>query len=96
MTRSILAAIAGQDAPLAPGCNSRGRLPLDLDSHECRFPLHGAGADTRFCAVEIAPGEWMPGRDGGSYCRYHRLLATGRGTEGERTAHRALERRGAR
>jgi len=90
--RSVAAAIAGQDAPTAPGCNSLGRVLADLSSHQCRFPLRGEGAAMRFCAVEIAPGEWMPGASGGSYCRFHRRVVVGRGTEGERTAHRALEK----
>jgi len=90
--RSLAAALAGQDAPLAPGCNSLGRVLADLDSHECRFPLRGEGAAMRFCAVEIAPGDWMPGRSGGNYCRFHRQFVFGRGTEAERSAHRALEK----
>jgi len=88
--RTLAAALAGQDAPLAPGCNSLGRVLADLSSHECRFPLRGEGAATRFCAVEIAPGEWMPGASGGMYCRHHRLVVVGRGTEGERAALRVL------
>lgn len=92
MMRTLAAALAGQDAPLAPGCNSLGRVLADLSSHECRFPLRGEGAATRFCAVEIAPGEWMPGASGGSYCRFHRGVVFGRGTEGERTAHRVMEK----
>lgn len=78
----------------APRCNSRGRLLVDLNSHECRFPLHGAGADARFCAVEISSADWRPGFSGGSYCRFHRNIARGVGTEGERTAPRVLERFG--
>lgn len=92
MSRS--AAIAGIAAP--GSCNSIGRLLVDLRSHECRFPLHGEGLATRFCAVEISPGEWQPGTAGGSYCRFHRRLAAGRGTEGERTALRVLEKAAAR
>lgn len=74
------------------GCNSLGLVLVDLDSRQCRFPLHGEGAAMRFCAVEIGPGEWLPGAVGGSYCQHHRLVTRGRGTEGERTAHRVLER----
>jgi hypothetical protein len=90
--RTLAEAIAGQFAPLASSCNSLGRILVDLDSHQCRFPLRGEGAATRFCAVEIAPDEWLPGKSGGSYCRHHRLIAAGRGTESERTAHRVLEK----
>lgn len=92
--RTVTEAIAGIDAPRTEGCKSLGRLLLDLDSHQCRFPLHGSGAETRFCAVEIPTGDWMPGFSGGSYCRFHRQLTQGRGTEGERTAERVLERLG--
>lgn len=92
MMRPIADAIAGVDPPLAPGGNSRGRLLADLERRQCRFPLRGAGAAMRFCAIEIAPDEWMPGRSGGSYCRFHRQIIVGQGTEGERSAHRVLER----
>jgi hypothetical protein len=90
--RTVAEAIAGQNAPTVQGCNSLGRLLVDLTSHQCRFPLRGEGVSMRFCAVEIAPDEWMPGQSGGSYCRFHRLITTGRGAESERTAHRALEK----
>lgn len=90
--RTIDAAIAGLCTPRAPGCNSLGRKLVDLDSHECRFPLHGEGAGIRFCAVEIAPADWMPGFSGGSYCTFHRQLSRGRGTEAERSAPRVLQR----
>lgn len=69
-----------------------GKTLADIGSHECRFPLHGEGAATRFCAVEISPGEWLPGMSGGTYCRFHRTLSVGRGTPAERAAHRVLER----
>jgi len=92
--RSVAAMLAGIDAPLAPGCNSLGRRLTDLSSHQCRFPLRGEGAATRFCAVEIAPDEWLPGKSGGSYCRFHRNVSTSRGTESERAAPSVLERLG--
>lgn len=58
-------------------CRSRGLRMVDLASHQCRFPLHGDGEDMRFCAVEIAPAEWLPGLSLGSYCRFHRNVARG-------------------
>lgn len=93
--RSIADAIAGIDAPMAPVCNSLGRLVADLESHQCRFPLHGQRATTRFCAVEISPSDWQPGKPGGCYCRFHRQLSQGCGTESERSAGRLLKKYGA-
>lgn len=90
--RTTAQAIAGQCAPTVSGTFSAGRKLADLSSHECRFPLHGSGAEMRFCAVEIAPGDWLPGFSGGSYCRFHKLVSVGRVTEAERSAHRSLER----
>jgi hypothetical protein len=58
----------------APECRSRGRLLTDLDSHQCRFPIVGEGVGARFCAVEIAVGEWLPGFPMGSYCQFHRTV----------------------
>lgn len=75
-------------------CNSLGRTLNDLDSHQCRFPPRGEGVATCFCAIEIAPADWMPGFSGGSYCTFHRQLSRGRGTEAERSAVRVLERVG--
>jgi hypothetical protein len=90
--RTVDDMLAGRETPTAPDCNSLGRLLADLDSHQCRFPLRGEGIATRFCAVEIAPADWMPGLAGHSYCTFHRRLSVGRGTEAERTAPRVLER----
>lgn len=90
--RTIDAAITGLCTPRAPGCNSLGRVLLDLDTHQCRFPLHGEGAAMRFCAVEISPADWMPGLAGHSYCTFHRRLSVGRGTEAECSAPRVLEK----
>jgi hypothetical protein len=72
--RSIEDAIRGLNPPLAPKCNSLGRVLADMDNHQCRFPLSGTGEATRFCAVEISPGDWKPGEAGGCYCRTHRLV----------------------
>lgn len=69
--------IAGRNAPLAPGCNSFGRSMLELTSHQCRFPLRGSGAATRFCAVEVPVGHWLPGQNLGSYCGFHRDFLRG-------------------
>ena len=74
--RTIAEAIAGTAAPLAPGCNSLGLLLADLRSHQCRFPLDGQGEGTRFCAVEVWVGDWKPGKSGGCYCQFHRVVTT--------------------
>ncbi|RWF66870.1 hypothetical protein [Mesorhizobium sp.] len=92
--RSVADMLAGIDPPLAPGCNSLGRLLADLDSHQCRFPLRGEAALTRFCAVEVSAADWLPGFSGGSYCTFHRRISEGRGTDAERAASRVLERLG--
>jgi hypothetical protein len=90
--RSVLDMIAGRDAPTANGHNGAGRLLVDLDSHQCRFPLHGDGAGTRFCAAEVSDADWLPGFAGRCYCTFHRRLSEGRGTEAERAAPRVLQR----
>ena len=72
--RSVEDMIALRNPPLAPGCNSIGRHLVDLDSHQCRFPVGGDAGGTRFCAVEISPGEWLPGKVNGCYCRFHRAF----------------------
>jgi hypothetical protein len=52
---------------------------LDLAYGHCRFPIGEAcGADTLFCGAAKAPA--------GSYCAYHRAVATGQGTLSERAA----------
>ncbi len=44
-----------------------GRMLLELERHQCRWPLDMAGPFLRFCA-EPVPGE-------GSWCPKHRRLA---------------------
>lgn len=92
--RTVAEMIDGRAAPTVSGCFSAGLKLVDLSSHECRFPLHGNGAEMRFCAVEVPPGDWMPGFSGGSYCRFHKLISVGRGTEAERRAPGVLARVG--
>lgn len=82
--------IAGRDAPQAKA--GRGRILIDLDSHQCRFPLRGEGAAMRFCAEPVSEIDWLPGFSGRCYCTFHRRLSEGRGTEAERAAPRVLER----
>lgn len=90
--RTVHDMIAGRDAPQAGGKTDLSRILVDLESHQCRFPLRGEGAATRFCAAEVSEAEWLPGFAGRSYCSFHRRLSEGRGTPAERAAPRVLER----
>jgi hypothetical protein len=90
--RTVADMLAGVDAPMPKGCKGLGRILADLDSHQCRFPLRGDGAATRFCAAEVSESDWLPGFAGRSYCTFHRSLSEGRGTPAERAATRVLER----
>ncbi|MCA0025501.1 hypothetical protein LB562_13515 [Mesorhizobium sp. B263B1A] len=92
MMRTVLDMIAGRDAPQPAGKPGIGRILADLDSHQCRFPLQGDGAATRFCAAGVSEADWLPGFPGRCYCTFHRSLSVGRGTEAERAAPRVLER----
>lgn len=52
---------------------------LQMKDRQCRYPLLGVGAQTRFCAVEITTERWAGGRSGDRYCDVHRALcSTGR------------------
>lgn len=57
---------------------------LEMGSKECRWPVEGDKAMTRFCCHEV-----MEGR---SYCQFHHNLSRGSGTLSERAAHRDLKR----
>lgn len=69
--RTIDDAIAGRNAPVAPGASPLGRLLADLDWRDCRFPLRGDGAATRFCGAPAAADS--------RYCGYHHTLCHGAG-----------------
>lgn len=88
--RSVADMLAGIDPPLPKGVHGMGRLLADLAARQCRFPLRGEGAATRFCAAEVEAEIWQPGKSGACYCAFHRNLAVGRGTEAERAASRVL------
>ncbi|WP_421912759.1 hypothetical protein [Mesorhizobium sp.] len=90
--RTVLDMIAGRDAPQPHGQTGLGRILADLESHQCRFPLRGEGAATRFCAAEVSDAAWLPGSPGRCYCAFHQRVTVGRGTEAERSAPRVLER----
>lgn len=55
---------------------------LDLEAHECRWAMSGAGEDIQFCAQHAE----------GSYCEHHRRMSIGQGTRSERMAVRAARR----
>jgi GcrA cell cycle regulator len=57
---------------------------LDLNNGECRWPVDGERAETRFCCHAVSQGS--------SYCEYHRLASKGSGTVSERLAARELRR----
>lgn len=58
-----------------------GVLLVDLEEHQCSWPLHGEGRGTRFCAAETT------GRRR-SYCQHHETFVRGEGTPSERSAVR--------
>jgi hypothetical protein len=73
--------IAGTGADVSRDGNGhavRAKPLVDLNHHECRFPVAGdQPAEMLFCAAAVHPDEWRPGRVGGSYCRHHRALSGG-------------------
>lgn len=75
--RTIEDMIATRNAPIAPGCASRGKPLAEMRSHGCLFPVREEGGRTYFCAVEVRAGEWLPGMQHGSYCRFHREYLRG-------------------
>lgn len=87
-SRSLFDAVAGQNAPIAPGADPEGRSLLDLGERCCRFPVAHPPAGARFCAEPVSPADWRRGSVNGSYCGFHRdfLARQPRATddEGER------------
>ncbi|TCN30314.1 GcrA family cell cycle regulator [Sinorhizobium americanum] len=65
------------DPALRPEPLLKRIIDRDWRAHgECRWPVDGEGADTRFCCA--------PAGAESSYCSYHRQLARGTGTASER------------
>lgn len=62
--------------PLAPGGDAEGKPLVELDHHECHFPIRGTGATTFYCAAPVAADDWKRGRSLGSYCAFHANLAS--------------------
>lgn len=73
--RSVADILAGINPPMPKGARTMGRLLPDLGAKQCRFPLRGEGAATRFCAAEVEADVWQPGRSGACYCAFHRDIA---------------------
>ena len=53
---------------------------IDMEARECRWPVDGDRAMTRFCCHEAVKGR--------PYCTFHHDLSRGAGTPSERAAHR--------
>lgn len=70
--RSLADAVAGLNAPIAPGADPAGVVLLDVPPRGCRFPVAHPASGVRFCAEEIPVDDWRRGSISGSYCRFHR------------------------
>ena len=57
---------------------------VDLNHNECRWPVDGELAETRFCCHAV--------HELSAYCEYHRLASKGPGTKSERLSARELRR----
>lgn len=53
---------------------------VDLNHNECRWPIDGERAETRFCCHAV--------HELSSYCEYHRLVSAGPNTRGKMLATR--------
>lgn len=70
--RSLFDAVAGRNAPVAPGADPEGRSLAETGERCCRFPVAHPPAGVRFCAEEVEPEAWRRGSVNGSYCAFHR------------------------
>lgn len=68
--RSWFDAVAGLNAPIAPGADPAGKRLVDLGERCCRFPVTHPPSGARFCAEEV--DDWRRGSVNGSYCGFHR------------------------
>lgn len=84
--RTLFDAVAGVNAPIAPGADPDGRSLLETGEHCCRFPVGHPSAGVRFCAEPVGIDAWRRGSVIGSYCRFHRefLARQPRVTDDER------------
>lgn len=88
--RSLFDAVAGLNAPIAPGADPAGKQLVELGERCCRFPFGHPPSGVRFCAEEVKPEDWRRGSANGSYCAFHRafLLRQPRTNVDEREALR--------
>lgn len=70
--RSLFDAVAGRNAPIAPGADPDGVILLDVPPRGCRFPVRHPADGVRFCAEPVGIDDWRRGSVNGSYCRFHR------------------------
>jgi GcrA cell cycle regulator len=81
--RTIIEAV---DAPELRVVELEPRAPrltiVDLERPDCRWPVASEGDTHFFCG--------HPQHGGSSYCRHHRMVGRGRGTESERAASRMV------
>lgn len=70
--RSLFDAVAGRNAPIAPGADPAGVALVDVPPRGCRFPVAHPASGVRFCAEAVEADAWRRGSVNGSYCRFHR------------------------
>lgn len=76
--RTIDDMIEGRNAPIAPGSDGLGFRLVDLDAHDCRFPIRQDRDGIYFCAEESA--------EAGSYCAFHAAYLSGQAYIASRAA----------
>lgn len=70
--RTLFDAVAGRNAPIAPGADPDGRSLAEVGERCCRFPVAHPVEGVRFCAEPVSLDDWRRGSVNGSYCRFHR------------------------
>jgi len=78
--RSVLDMVQARNAPVDPAAGlraARGKPLAQMNSHQCRFPVRESAGIIYFCAGAVHFGEWMPGKQLGCYCRFHRQYLRG-------------------
>lgn len=72
--RTLFDAVAGRNAPIAPGADPEGRSLLEIGERCCRFPVAHPAEGARFCAEPVGADDWRRGSLNGSYCAFHRAF----------------------